>query len=208
MLFTANLVPGISVYGERLVREGGRDFRAWSPRRSKMAALLLLLDSPLPLLEDASILYLGAGTGTTASHLSDLVPRGSIYAVEMAPRAFEKLLRLAEERRNILPILGDAREPAAYRDLLGDIDLLYQDVAQRDQTGILLRNLPFLRRDGLAILMVKARSVDVTAEPKAVFGQAREELQAAGVLVDRVVLLSPHQKDHAALLLHRPSQTR
>ncbi|MFQ5552421.1 MAG: fibrillarin-like rRNA/tRNA 2'-O-methyltransferase [Thermoplasmata archaeon] len=207
-LFSPNLVPGTSVYGERLVREGGREFRAWSPRRSKMAALLLLLDFRLPIAEDASLLYLGAGTGTTASHLSDLVPHGAVYAVEVAPRPFEKLLRLAEGRANIVPLMGDAREPAAYRHLVGDVELLYQDVAQRDQTAILLRNLPLLREGGLAILMIKARSVDVTAAPESVFERARKELGAVGLLVNRVVPLSPYQKDHAALLLRRPGQTR
>ncbi|MFQ5985928.1 MAG: fibrillarin-like rRNA/tRNA 2'-O-methyltransferase [Thermoplasmata archaeon] len=207
-LFSPNLVPGTSLYGERLVREGGREFRAWSPRRSKLAALLLLHAFPLPIAEDASLLYLGAGTGTTASHLSDLVPRGAVYAVEVAPRPFEKLLRLAEGRANIVPLMGDAREPGGYRDLLGGVELLYQDVAQRDQTAILLRNLPILREGGLAILMVKARSVDVTAAPETIFERARKELEAVGLLVDRVVPLSPYQKDHAALLLRSPGQIR
>lgn len=191
-----------------MVREGGRELRAWTPRRSKMAALLLLLDSPLPLREDASLLYLGAGTGTTASHFSDLLPHGSVHAVEVSPQAFAKLLRLAESRDNIVPIMGDAREPTAYRDLVGEVDLLYQDVAQRDQAGILLRNLPSLREDGLAILMVKARSVDVTADPDRVFRRVRGDLEAGGAPVERVVPLSPYRKDHAALLLRGRGQTR
>ena len=207
MLFTPNLVPGTRAYGERLVREGDQEFRAWSPRRSKLAALLLLDPHPLSLAREASVLYLGGGTGTTVSHLSDLVPSGTVFAIEVAPRAFEKLLRLAELRRNVVPVMADARNPKTYQTLTGKADLLYQDVAQRDQTGILLRNLPLLRETGRAILMLKARSVDVTAEPKAVFDRAREDLEAAGVLVDRVVPLSPYQKDHAALFV-RPGQTR
>ncbi len=207
MLFTPNLVPGTRAYGERLVREGDQEFRAWSPRRSKLAALLLLDPHPLSLAREASVLYLGGGTGTTVSHLSDLVPSGTVFAVEVAPRAFEKLLRLAELRRNVVPIMADARNPRTYQALMGKADLLYQDVAQRDQTGIFLRNLSLLRETGRAILMLKARSVDVTAEPKAVFDRARAELEAAGVLVDRVVPLSPYQKDHAALFV-RLGQTR
>ncbi|MFQ5918994.1 MAG: fibrillarin-like rRNA/tRNA 2'-O-methyltransferase [Thermoplasmata archaeon] len=207
MLYTPNLVPGTAVYGERLVREEQREFRAWSPRRSKLAALLLLDPHPLPLAAGGSVLYLGAGTGTTVSHLSDLVPEGTVYAVEVAPRAFEKLLRLAELRRNVVPLMADARDPESYRSLVGVVDLVYQDVAQRDQTDILLHNLPLLRDAGGAILMLKARSVDVTAEPEIVFERARRELEGASLLVDRVVPLSPYQKDHAALLL-RAGQTR
>lgn len=202
-LFTPNLVPGETVYGERLVREGHREFRAWSPRRSKLAALLLLDDRPLALGEKASILYLGAGTGTTASHLSDLASKGTVYSVEVAPRAFEKLLRLAERRKNIVPILGDAREPRRYRTLVGRVDLLYQDVAQRDQVGILLRNLPSLKDGGQAVLMVKARSVDVAAPPEAIFRRSQAELAAAGWRVERLVPLQPYQKDHAAIVLRR-----
>lgn len=207
VLFTPNLVPGTRAYGERLVREGDEEFRAWSPRRSKLAALLLLDPHPLPLAREASVLYLGGGTGTTVSHLSDLVPSGAVFAVEVAPRAFEQLLRLAERRRNVVPILADARDPATYQALAGKADLLYQDVAQRDQTGILLRNLSLLREAGRALLMLKAGSIDVTAVPEAIFDRAREELEVAGVLVERVVPLSPYQKDHAALLI-RPGQTR
>jgi fibrillarin-like pre-rRNA processing protein len=202
------LVPGTPVYGERLVQEGGQEFRAWNPRRSKLAALLLLLDAPLGIPEDASVLYLGAGTGTTVSHVSDLVPGGAVYAVEVAPRPFEKLLRLAQDRKNLVPIMGDAREVASYRDLVPEVDLLYQDVAQRNQTDILLRNLSFLQAGGLAILMLKARSVDVTAAPDTLFRKAHDDLEAAGAGVRQVVALAPYQKDHAALLLPRPGQTR
>lgn len=189
------------------MREAGQDFRAWNPRRSKLAALLLLLDAPLVITEAASVLYLGAGTGTTVSHVSDLVPDGVVYALEVAPRPFEKLLRLAQVRANLVPIMGDAREVEAYRDLVPEVDLLYQDVAQRDQTEILLRNLSFLRGDGIAILMLKARSVDVSAAPDTLFRTAREEIEGAGIRVERVIPLDPYQRDHAALLLRRPGQT-
>ncbi|MDX1534758.1 MAG: fibrillarin-like rRNA/tRNA 2'-O-methyltransferase [Thermoplasmata archaeon] len=207
VLFTLNLVPGKQVYRERLVIEAGEEYRAWSPSRSKLAALLLLHPHALDLATDASVLYLGGGTGTTVSHLSDLTPRGTIFAVEVAPRPFEKLLLLAGDRPNVVPVMGDARDPSTFRDRVGDVDLLYQDVAQRDQTGIFLRNLPSLRPEGQAILMLKARSVDVVAEPKQVFARARRDLGEAGVVVDRVVSLTPYQKDHAALLL-RPGLTR
>jgi fibrillarin-like pre-rRNA processing protein len=128
--------------------------------------------------------------------------------VEVAPRPFETLLRLAQDRTNLVPIMGDARELESYRNLVPKVDLLYQDVAQRNQTEILLRNLSFLQEDGLAILMLKARSVDVSADPDTLFRKAHEELGAAGTRVERVIPLAPYQKDHAALLLRRPSQTR
>ncbi|MFQ5838807.1 MAG: fibrillarin-like rRNA/tRNA 2'-O-methyltransferase, partial [Thermoplasmata archaeon] len=97
-LYTENLVPGTSVYGERLVRKGSLEFRAWNPRRSKLAALLLKGFPQYPFEEDSTVLYLGAATGTTASHISDLVPRGVVYCVEVSPKTFQKLLILSEQR--------------------------------------------------------------------------------------------------------------
>lgn len=200
-LYTENLVPGVAVYGERLLRHAGREFRAWNPRRSKLAALLLLGADPLDLPPDAAVLYLGAGTGTTLSHLSDLLPRGTLAAVEVSRTSFEKLLRLAEARRNVVPFLADARRPEAYRSLVGPVDLLYQDVAQRDQARIFLRNAPLLRPSGRGLLMVKARSVDAAAVPEDVFRREGRVLQEGGLAVEAVVPLEPYQADHAAFLV-------
>lgn len=202
VLYTVNLTPGRSVYGEDLVREGGREYRAWNPRRSKLAALLVRTENPLRLPRDAAVLYLGAGTGTTASHLSDMLPGGTVYAVEVARTAFEKLLHLAEGRGNLVPLLADARRPEAYRSVVGRAELLYQDVAQRDQAGIFLQNAALLDPGGEGILMVKARSVDVAAVPGDVFRRVEGALGAGGLTVTEVVPLAPDQRDHAALRVH------
>lgn len=198
-LYTENLVPGVSVYGERLLREGAREFRLWNPRRSKLAALLLGAPVASPFGPASRVLYLGAGTGTTASHLSDVVREGVVYGVEAARKAFGRLLRLAEARENLVPILADARRPQAYRAAVQGADLLYQDVAQRDQARIFLRNLPLAAAGG--ILMVKARSVDAAAPPETVFRHELRVLREGGVRHARVVLLEPYQHDHAAVLV-------
>src|SRR6266567_853169 len=39
-LLTRNLVPGVTVYGEGLVRSGDVEFRRWDANRSKLAAYL------------------------------------------------------------------------------------------------------------------------------------------------------------------------
>jgi len=148
-LFTENLMPGVSVYGERLVSWRGTEFRQWDPRRSKLAALLLKGWKILPLGKGSQVLYLGAASGTTVSHVSDLCPEGTVYAVEIARRAFQKLLDIAEARHNVLPILADASAPEAYAGALSGVDFVYQDVAQRDQVEILRKNL---RRGGLHAL--------------------------------------------------------
>ncbi len=202
-LFTENLIPGTSVYGEALVRQGPREFRAWNPRRSKLAALLLRGFEGYPFQEGSRVLYLGAATGTTASHVSDLVPKGVVYAVEISPKAFQKLLRLSEERPNLVPILADARNPESYRSLVGEVDVLYQDVAQRDQARIFLKNTPCMSPSAMGILMLKARSVDVAAPPDKVFTQELRILRDGGMKLLSVKRLDPYQADHAAFLMSR-----
>lgn len=202
-LLTENLVPGVAVYGERLVAEGGAEYRAWNPRRSKLAALLRKGVGTFPFGRKTDVLYLGAAQGTTVSHLSDICVDGTIYAVEISRRAFQKLLALAERRHNVMPILGDAEAPEGYERLLARVDALYQDVAQRDQVGIFVKNLRFLRAGGLGLLMVKARSTDVAAQPARVYAAARKGLEAAGLDVLQVVPLDPYEADHAAFLVEK-----
>jgi fibrillarin-like pre-rRNA processing protein len=202
-LFTRNLAPGISVYGEPLVTEEGVEYRRWDPRRSKLAALLRKGCRLFPFERRTSVLYLGAAQGTTASHISDIVVEGTVYAVERSPRAFRRLMEVAAERTNLLPLLADANDPSAYEGLVRHVDVLYQDVAQRNQAAIFLRNLPFLRKTGIGFLMIKARSVDVAARPRDVYAKTSAEVRAGGVDVLDVVDLAPFETDHAALIVER-----
>lgn len=200
-LYTRNLVPGRAVYGEALRVEDGVEYRRWDAERSKLAAYLKKGGVRWPFLETTSVLYLGAASGTTASHLSDICPRGTIVAVEVSPRSFRDLVTVAEGRPNLLPILGDASRPDAYRSRVGNVDVVYQDVAQRDQEAIFLRNLSALRPGGVGILMLKARSVDVAARPADVYRVARETIASKGFDVLDVRLLDPHAGDHAAIVV-------
>ena len=150
------------------------------------------------------VLYLGAATGTTVSHVSDIVGKmGMIYCVEISPRPMRDLLSLCALRENLSPILADARNPQSYGMLVTGVDVIYQDVAQPDQTEILLRNARvFLSSGGWAVFMLKARSIDVTKDPQEIFrGEVealREEMEPVEVRV-----LDPYEKDHAMLLLRK-----
>ncbi len=201
--YTENLVPGLSVYGEKLVAVGSREFRAWSPRRSKLAALLLRDFDHYPFEEDSTVLYLGAATGTTASHISDIVRRGTVYCVEIARQAFQKLLLLSDRRQNVVPILADARNPEAYRDIVGEVDVIYQDVAQRDQAKIFMKNVKLTRTSAIGVLIVKSRSVDVAADPEKIFGRELAVLKGGGMTILSIVPLEPYQEDHAAFIVRR-----
>jgi fibrillarin-like pre-rRNA processing protein len=199
-LYTENLTPGRDVYGERLVTLLGIEYRQWDPRRSKLAALLLKGWKILPLERTSQVLYLGAASGTTVSHVSDIALEGTVYAVEFSRRVFQNLLELAEARHNVLPILADASKPEAYAPTVGRVDLVYQDIAQRDQVEILEKNLRFLHPDGTVILIVKARSIDVAREPADVYRSVERALRKIGLHVLGTVPLEPFQRDHAAVI--------
>lgn len=200
-LYTKNLVPGRAVYGEPLRLEGGVEYRGWDARRSKLAAYLKGGGREWAFRPDSRVLYLGAASGTTASHVSDLCPAGTVVAVEISPRSFRDLVGLAETRRNLIPVLADAADPDRYRRSASDVDVVYQDVAQRDQDGIFVRNSGLLRPGGTGYLMLKARSADVAAEPRVVYRGVRQRLRAADLDVLDVRSLHPFEKDHAAFVL-------
>jgi fibrillarin-like pre-rRNA processing protein len=204
-LFTRNLRPGESVYGERRIERDGLEYRSWDPFRSKLAALLLRGAPPaLPSHVD-SVLYLGAAHGTTASHVSDLWPEAAIFVVEKSVTSFVPLLALARHRTNLLPILADAQLPERYRADVGLVDLLYQDIAQRAQAAIFAENaLVALSPRGLGILMLKIRSVTQRRPAGEVVREARRELEAAGLSVRAEVSLAPFSREHVALLTGGP----
>lgn len=146
-----------------------------------------------------NVLYLGAAQGVTARWVSDLVKDGTIVAVEKSPVAGLGLLGTAKRLENVVPYVGDARQPEAYAPLVPRLGVLYQDVAQRDQVEIFLKNARrFSPRRGF--LAVKARSIAVERDPDDIFDDAAEELEDAGTVVD-VVRLDPYHKDHAMIVV-------
>lgn len=199
-LYTLNAVPGVSVYGERLVRQGDAEYREWNPYRSKLAAFLRRGAALFPFSRGTDVLYLGAAQGTTVSHVADICEDGTIYAVEVSRRAFQKLLAVSESRPNVMPILADAGDPGGYERLVGRVGVVYQDIAQRDQVAIFLRNLKFLGPAGFGLLFLKARSVDVSSRPAVLYEKARRTL-ARSVTVVQVLELGSYQRDHAAFLV-------
>ena len=202
-LFTVNPegCKGIKVYNEQLFTEDDKEYRSWNPYRSKLAAALLK-GLILTIAPDASILYLGAATGTTVSHLSDIITRGTIYAVESSPVAIINLLKVSEKRQNIIPILSDANHPERYQHIVPAVDLIYQDISQRNQADIFTRNIQaYLKPNGTGLIMVKARSIDVALKPKQAYELVCSALQKQKFRIKKTVDLAPFEKDHAAIIL-------
>ena len=203
-LLTPNLAKGYRVYNEELVNSDGVEYRMWDPFRSKLAAAMLkgLPDDTIK--EGDRILYLGTSTGTTASHVSDIVgEKGLLIGVEFSPRvAREFVENVARKRRNVIPFVADARDPSKYN--ISKIDLVYCDIAQPDQTEIAMENCrAMLKPSGRLLLVVKARSIDVLKDPKRVFQEERRRLEGAGFRVESIIELSPFEKDHALILAIR-----
>jgi fibrillarin-like pre-rRNA processing protein len=203
-LFTVNPenCRGIKVYNEQLFTEDDKEYRSWNPFRSKLAAALLK-GITLDISPTTNILYLGAATGTTVSHLSDIVTKGTIYAVESSPVAIISLLKVAEKRPNIIPILSDANHPERYQHMFPAVDLVYQDISQRNQADIFTRNIrAYLKPNGTGLIMVKARSIDVALKPKQAYELVCSALQKEKFRMKKTVELAPFEKDHAAILMN------
>jgi fibrillarin-like pre-rRNA processing protein len=202
-IFTENTTPGTSVYGESLVKDGESEYRRWEPARSKLSALIRKGCSGFPFEKRSAVLYLGAASGTTVSHVSDIAKEGTVFAVEVSRIPFQKLLFLAESRKNIIPIMADAAFPGRYGYVVPQVDVLYQDIAQRDQLSIFRKNLTFLCPGGTGIIMVKARSIDVTVEPKDIYKRVEDGFRADGLKVLEKKELAPFEKDHAAIVVRK-----
>jgi fibrillarin-like pre-rRNA processing protein len=203
-LATKNLAPGRSVYGEKLIHYEGVEYRLWDPYRSKLAAAIIKNLKNVPIKPENHILYLGAASGTTASHVSDIVgEKGIVYCVEFAPRSIRELINnVCAYRPNMIPILEDARFPDRYTmHIQGKVDTIYCDIAQPDQARILADNADFyLKKTGWIMLAIKAQSIDVTKEPSEVYRREIKVLESRGFIIEDVVHLEPYDKAHAMIV--------
>ena len=203
-LFTINLTPGKRVYEEPLVKQNNIEYREWDAHSSKLAALILNKCNNIFLRKNDFVLYLGSSTGTTISHVSDIVGKeGFVFAVDLAPRVMRDLIFNLEARKNVVPILESANHTNKLMERISVVDIIYQDIAQKNQVDIFLKNISnFLKKDGYGILAIKARSIDVTKKPKQIFNQVREQLENELTIIDYKTL-EPYQKDHAMFIVKR-----
>jgi len=201
-LATQNFVPGNQVYNEMLVQYNGVECRIWNPFRSKLAAAIMNGLDDFPFTQKSDVLYLGVSTGTTISHISDIVGQGgTIFGIEHASRVARDFLdRVASHRKNIVPIIQDARKPEEFFSVYKKVDIVYVDIAQPDQTNIAIENCKlYLKSGGYLFLVIKTRSIDVVKDPKRVI---KDEIKKLDMLfeIKQTIDLHPYDKDHAMVI--------
>ena len=204
-LYSKNLVPGSKVYGEKLITFKGEEYREWDPYRSKLAAMILEKPSVDFLSSELKCLYLGASSGTTISHLSDIVYNGVIYGVEFAERSMRQLIQNTNNRKNIVPILGDANFPEKYANsVFTNIDLVYQDIAQPNQAQIAIANCSYYLKDkGTLILAIKSQSIDSVQKPEKIYIQEKKILEKAGYKISESFNIHKYAANHIILIVHK-----
>ena len=204
-LYSKNLVPGNKVYGEKLITFKGEEYREWDPYRSKLAAMILEKPSVDFLSSELKCLYLGASSGTTISHLSDIVYNGIIYGVEFAERSMRQLIQNTNNRKNIVPILGDANFPEKYANsVFTNIDLVYQDIAQPNQAQIAIANCSYYLKDkGTLILAIKSQSIDSVQKPEKIYIQEKKTLEKAGYKISESFNIHRYAANHIILVVHK-----
>jgi fibrillarin-like pre-rRNA processing protein len=203
ILATRNLTPGVTYYGEPVYMVDEIEYRSWNPTRSKLGAVILKGVQTMPIMPGCDVLYLGVASGTTVSHVSDVIGEdGHVWGLDFAPRSMRDLLdKVTRHRTNISPILGDARDPSSYSAYVPLVDVVFADVAQPDQADIIVANARhFLKDGGWMMLSIKSRSIDVREKPKDVYADQVKIIEEAGYRVDQVVILDPFEKDHAMVL--------
>ncbi len=185
-----------SVYGERVIKEKNAYFHRWNPRRSKLSAAMHLRLRNFPF-KDSRVLYLGAATGTTVSHVSDIAE--VVFAVELSAISMQKLLELAKRRSNIFPILEDARKVDNFSIFVDSPNIIYQDISQRDQVQIFAKNMERFE-PSIGFLMLKTRTIDMRRRPKEIMKDTVRRLKE-NYTVEDVIDISRFQKDHYAIVV-------
>ncbi|KAH0353038.1 Fibrillarin, partial [Aureobasidium melanogenum] len=214
LLCTKSMAPGVAVYGEKRITvdspapvvENGEsaaatkvEYRVWNPFRSKIAAGILGGLQDIYMKPGSKVLYLGSASGTSVSHVADIVgPTGTVYAVEFSHRSGRDLINMATHRTNVIPIVEDARHPLKYRMLVGMVDCIFADVAQPDQARIVGLNAHlFLKVGGGVLVSIKANCIDSTAAPEAVFAREVQKMREERIKPKEQLTLEPFERDHA-----------
>jgi fibrillarin-like pre-rRNA processing protein len=202
--FTKSIYPGFRGFDERIEKIKGEEFREVKPERSKFIAAIAKGLSQTGIRNGSVVLYLGASHGYTPSFMSDIIGKdGFMFCLDFAPRVVKDLVFVCEKRSNMVPLLDDAKHPENYRNIVPQVDAIFQDIAQREQVKIFMKNVDmYLKPGGFGLLALKARSIDVSKKPQILFKEVRAELEKHILVVDYREL-DPFEKDHAFFVVKK-----
>jgi fibrillarin-like pre-rRNA processing protein len=199
---TINSDPNVKVYNEELIKNDGIEYRSWNPYRSKLAAAILNGLKTFSINEKTNVLYLGAATGTTASHVSDIAHNGNVFCVELSERNMRELMHLCERRKNMFPILCDANNIDFYINDVGMCDVIYQDISAKEQALIINKNSRMLKKNGYAYFIIKSQSIDISKSPKEVFEHELSLLSDEFEVLEKIDL-EPYDSMHLFVVLRK-----
>ena len=134
---------------------------------------------------------------------SDIVGKtGLLFCVEISSRVARDFIdNVVSFRNNIIPIIADARNTDSYTSIFRNIDSVYCDISQPDQTDIAISNCKtFLASNSQLLLVIKSRSIDTTKEPQSIYKQEISKLESNGFEINQMVDLHPFDKDHVLIL--------
>ena len=178
----------------KLELKKGKKWITWNPYHSKLAAYVLGNGGNRPFKRESKILYLGAAEGNTVNFLSDISIEGRIIAIDISRMSMIELVTLAEQKKNIIPFLGDAHFPEKYRNHAGNPDIIYQDIAQADQVNIFIRNYKYFKPK-CGFLMIKSYSI--SGKESEIYSET-EKLLKQNFTTFEVVNISKWAKGHKA----------
>jgi len=115
-----------------------------------------------------------------------------------------KFTYLCESRENLVPVLADASKPGSYAEYVRgfEIDLLYQDVSQKNQGEIFSGNAEMhLRKGGCGMLAIKARSISSTRPLMDIVNGEIKKVK--GLKAVQKIPLKPFDKEHVMVIFRK-----
>ena len=203
-IYTINNTDKNKYYDESILIYEDNFYREWNPYKSKISASIKKNLKEIPICGESIILYLDSSSGTTVSHISDVLKKGKIFAVDSSKEMMKKFMKLVYNRKNIFPVLESARNYKKY-DIPSNtnIDLIIQDVACVDQVDILINNSDYYLKSGGKVLMsIKTQSIDSIKKPGVVIEEQKEILKCKFKIL-QTLNLEPFEKNHWLLLMEK-----
>lgn len=166
----------------------------WNPYKSKWKAVLEK-GININLEGNENILYLGASSGTTVRHISQMT-NGIIFAIENSPKMAIRLVRTALKKNNIAPVFCNARDIEFIKSsVFGEkISVLFQDIPSIDQVKILENASRIVEDKCLILFCLKTQSIS-QEKPEKTCQEVKEKLRDKFKILN-IVNLEPFHKKH------------